>query len=76
MIIFKTVRQCDFTGQDFDNPVEGIAYIAQGATGRWCEVMHGGPKELERLLEAGEEILNVATARQLIKESGDGWSDF
>ena len=35
MMIEAFVRNCDSCGEDAD----GIACLAQGATGRWCEVL-------------------------------------
>ena len=44
MIIRQKVTECDFTGEKYSNPVDGVGYIARGATGRHCVVMWGGPK--------------------------------
>ena len=46
MIIRQKVTECDFTGEKYSNPVDGVGYIARGATGRHCVVMWGGPKKL------------------------------
>jgi hypothetical protein len=63
MIIFKWVTECHETGEKYDTPVQGIAYLAQGATGRWCEVLHAGPATLARMEQDGTEILTADEAR-------------
>lgn len=47
MIIRRKVTHCDFTNRSYEQPVDGAACIAQGATGRWCEVLWMGPEALE-----------------------------
>ena len=76
MIIFKKVTECDMTKQEYFEAVEGIAYVAQGASGRWCEVLWGGPEELAKLEAEGIEILTEEQARNKILTSGNGWVDF
>jgi len=76
MIIHRQVKECDFTGAKYPDHVDGIAYIAQGNTGRWCEVLWGGPEEKARIESDGEEILTEEQARKIIIESGNGWPDF
>lgn len=77
MLIFKQVRECDFSGEVYGMPVDGFAVIAQGATGRWCEVMYGGPTELSRVLRAdGEEVLTVDEARDRANALPNSYADF
>jgi len=76
MIIHKQVTQCDMTGGEYPGGVDGIAYLSQGASGRWCEVLWGGPEEKARIQKDGAEILTDDEARNRIAESGNGWPDF
>lgn len=76
MLIHQMVTSCDATDEKFENFVEGIAVLAQGATGRWCEVLNFGPTEAKRLIDAGNEVLTIEEARAKIEASGNGWPDF
>lgn len=76
MIIFKNVTSCDFTEEQYDTPVAGIAVIAQGATGRWCEVMWGGPSILEQEIADGTAIYCVDVARAKVNAMEDSYADF
>ncbi len=40
------VRDCDFTGRQYAEPVDGAGFFARGATGRVCLVMQAGPEWL------------------------------
>lgn len=73
MLIHKRVRECDFTGKSYNSEVDGIAVLAQGATGRWCEVMWGGPEWKEGLEKQGVEIL---TREEAISQISHGYVDF
>jgi len=46
MFVQETVTECDATGQKYDKPVKGAHCIAQGASGRFCCVLHVGPEYL------------------------------
>lgn len=59
MYVRRMVVECDFSGKKYDEPVEGGAAVARGASGRWCEVMWAGPEWLE---ENGHEPVNHAAA--------------
>ncbi len=55
MYLKAKVRECDFTGEKYDEPVDGAHCFARGATGRWCCVMYMGPAKLR---ESGIEPLS------------------
>ena len=44
MYIKMKVRECDFTGKQYETAVDGIGCVARGATGRHCVVMYAGPE--------------------------------
>lgn len=46
MLVKGLVNECDFTQRRYEAPVQGAWMVAQGATGRWCAVMHVGPEYL------------------------------
>lgn len=48
MFVLAPVTECDFTGERFESPVQGIHCFSRGATGRVCCVMYGGPEQLAR----------------------------
>ena len=75
MIIYATVPACDITGQKFDPAVEGVAFIARGATGRYCEVLWGGPEELAKA-KADNAVMTIEEAYAEIERRGDGYPDF
>lgn len=58
MLIHQIVNSCDITSENYPEPTNGGAYLAQGATGRWCEVIHIGPSELSKQIELGVEVLS------------------
>lgn len=74
MIIATLVSSCDITGQDFGEYVDGVAFIAQGATGRWCEVLWGGPEQLAKAKAEGS-LLTREEAYAEINRLG-GYPDF
>lgn len=77
MIIRREVIECDITGERYDSPQAGLAYVAQGATGRWCEVLHAGPAELARVLAAKQEVLTYEEAHAKFERGEvDGWPEF
>ena len=76
MIIFKDVTECDFTDEKYGSTRRGVAYIAQGATGRWCEVMHGGPSMLKQEQDNGSEILLADEARRRCDAMENSYADF
>ena len=47
MFYSRLVSQCDFLDKTYSTKVMGAAALAQGATGRWCEVMWAGPEFLK-----------------------------
>ena len=48
MFIRRMVTHCDVTQTSYKTPVSGMAGIARGATGRWCEVMWFGPEYIKK----------------------------
>lgn len=76
MIIFEQVTECDFNGTKYNKPVDGVAMLAQGATGRWCQVLHGGPEYKQQLINSGETILTHEQAVDAVTKSGNGTVDF
>lgn len=48
MYMQAKVRECDFDGNRYSQPVDGAWVLAQGATGRVCPVMFAGPEYLAR----------------------------
>ena len=40
MYLKGKITGCDFTGEEYDSPKDGVQCIARGATGRWCCVMY------------------------------------
>jgi hypothetical protein len=75
MLIRQLVRSCDYKNIKYPFPVQGAAYLAQGATGRWCEVMHMGPEILAKAIENGHELLTYDQAVAKVAELG-GYVDF
>ena len=73
MVIIKQVKECDFNGTKYEPAVTGAACIAQGASGRWCEVMHAGPEYVE---ENNWTPLSYEEAVRIIEEERTGWVDF
>lgn len=41
------VKECDYSSKRYSEPVDGCWALAQGATGRYCVVLHIGPEEIE-----------------------------
>jgi hypothetical protein len=72
MYVETWVTTCDFTNTDYDNVVKGAAAVCQGATGRWCEVMHVGP---EYIAEKGLVVKTREEAYALVEKEG-GYADF
>lgn len=71
MIIQRKVTHCDFTNRTYSQPVDGAACIAQGATGRWCEVLWIGPEHIQ---EGG--IKPISREEAIQKIGLNGYVDF
>lgn len=71
MIIARKVTNCDFTDRVYATPVDGLAFIARGATGRYCEVMWCGP---EYAKEMGYTPIPYGEA--VAKAEQNGYADF
>ena len=77
MFVSRYVSECDETGQRFEEPVLGLACVARGATGRWCEVLWLGPEPRARLEAEGATFLTYGEARAKVEAKGNGdWADF
>ena len=76
MYIFKKVSECDFSGEKFATQQDGVAVIAQGATGRWCEVLHGGKSALEDVLAKGATVYTAEQAREIVDSKENSWAEF
>ena len=73
MLVKGVVNECDFTGTRYKSAVQGAWVVAQGATGRWCTVMHAGPEYIcEHGLE--HELITVEQAQREVDRTG-GWLD-
>lgn len=57
MLIHAHVTECDLTDTKYNKPVAGGAFLARGATGRWCQVLRIGPDELAKRIAEGEQAL-------------------
>lgn len=75
MLVQRMVVECDFRSEAYQEPVAGAALIAQGATGRWCEVMHVGPAELAEMVQCGSTVLTRQQAEAEVLRRG-GAVDF
>jgi hypothetical protein len=76
MYIYKRVTECDFRGEAYPGPVDGVAVISKSAAGRYCEVMHGGPEFLADQLAGGAKVLTVEEAREIANADPTGYADF
>lgn len=66
MLVARQVSNCDITGITYPEPVDGAAVVAQGATGRWCEVLWIGPEQIKaegHTLKTYEEAVAYAEMR-------------
>jgi len=73
MFVEGLVKECDFTDTRYESAVSGAWIVVQGATGRWCTVMHVGPEYLrENNLEGN--VLTVEQAEREVEREG-GWLD-
>lgn len=80
LCIEKKVMECDFNDEQYDEAKDGFAVVYRGATGRWCEVMHGGPELKAVNVAEGSVMYTAEEARTMIEnnevgEDGD-WADF
>jgi hypothetical protein len=74
--IHKSVIEDGFTGQQFDTPQEGFAVVCRGASGRFCEVMHGSKASWETCGISRKDLLTAEQGRALIRKQGNGYPDF
>ena len=74
MYVQGKIKRCDFTQRDYDDQVDGVHVVAQGASGRWCCVMHMGLPEAQR---QGIDVLTYEDAVAKVKARDDGgWVEF
>lgn len=73
MWVEQLVKECDFTGKEYDTPQQGAGAICRGATGRYCVVMHAGPEYI------ADNTITVKTPEEcdaIIRKAGDGYPDY
>jgi hypothetical protein len=77
MYVKRKVNDCDFTGEKYATAQDGFAVVCRGATGRWCEVMWGGPTAMAEQNISEADLLSYEQAYAKIEELGDGnYADF
>lgn len=74
MFVQGLVSECDFSGVKYNGDVQGAWVVAQGATGRWCTVLHVGPEYI-RNNALQNQVLTVEQAYRQIDLKG-GYPDF
>jgi len=72
MYVETWVDSCDITKRNYDSVVLGAAAVAQGATGRYCEVIWIGP---EYIAERGLTVHTREEAYAIVEKEG-GYADF
>jgi lipocalin len=72
MYVETWVDSCDITKVKYPSVVKGAAAVAQGATGRYCEVIWIGP---EYIAERGLTVLSREEAYAIVEKEG-GYADF
>ena len=73
---YSTKFTCDFCGDNPASNIKGYADVAQGATGRWCEVMWSCDNCGDSRIAEGHQALHVAEARERIATTRQGRVDF
>ena len=69
MLVEGLVNECDFSGMSYQGTVQGAWLVVQGATGRWCTVMHVGPEYL-RSNNLLREVLTIEQAERQVDLKG------
>jgi hypothetical protein len=72
MYVETWVDSCDITKVKYPSVVKGAAAVAQGATGRYCEVIWIGP---EYIAERGLKVHTRKEAYAIVEKEG-GYADF
>ena len=72
MYVETWVDSCDITKVKYPSVVKGAAAVAQGATGRYCEVIWIGP---EYIAERGLTVHTREEAYAIVEKEG-GYADF
>ena len=70
MLVEGLVRECDFNDVKYQGAVKGAWLVVQGATGRWCAVMHAGPEYLRNNNLLGEVLTIEQAERQVDLKGG------
>ena len=73
---FSPDFDCDYCDEKPAQNIKGYADVAQGASGRWCEVMWMCDDCGDKRVNDGAHALHVAEARERIniKPGLPGWS--
>lgn len=69
MLVEGLVSECDFSDMSYQGTVQGAWLVVQGATGRWCTVMHVGPEYL-RSNNLLREVLTIEQAERQVDLKG------
>jgi hypothetical protein len=69
MLIHGFVKECDSCAQEWNG--HGAHVVAQGATGRWCVVLHVCPNCTDMT-----GVISHMDARLRIEDELIGWADF
>ena len=63
---FSSNFNCDYCGEKSVPNIKGYADVAQGASGRWCEVMWACDACGDERVNNGAQALHVGEARERI----------
>ncbi|UTS52141.1 hypothetical protein [Synechococcus phage BUCT-ZZ01] len=71
MIVEAMIRECDYTGKRFAEPVLGYHFFAQGATGRVCCVLAAS----KEAFDVQPKAITLDELEKLVEEKG-GYLDY
>ena len=63
---FSPNFKCDYCGERYVSNIKGYADVAEGASGRWCEVMWMCDSCGDERVNNGAQALHVTEARERI----------